>query len=75
MSFTHAVLLVVSNPLKHEKVLECSVTASFCYSIQNLKVNSLITDSLLEDCPLKELNSEGRTEEEAPFSRDESVGE
>lgn len=60
----HAVLLTVSDPLEHEKILEYAVTASFRYSIQNLKDNSIITDLLQENCPLdksKEPNSDEKT--------------
>lgn len=68
----HAALLAVSTFFEHEKLLEYALTASFHYSIQNLRDNSLITDSLQENCPSyksKELNR-GR----AQFSQDESAG-
>lgn len=46
----HAVFLTVSNSLEHKKPLEHAVTAPFCYFIQNLKNNILITDSFVENC-------------------------
>lgn len=64
----HAVFLTVSNSLEHKKPLEHAVTAPFCYFIQNLKNNILITDSFVENCHSNESkNSDEETEGEPDF--------
>lgn len=67
----HAVFLTVSNSLEH------AVTAPFCYFIQNLKNNILITDSFVKNCHSKESKNftSEKTEGEPDFYKNESAGE